>query len=261
MKFNLPNNLNDFDEIIHSPFCIFEKKNFLSNEIFDELSAKFPSEKIFPGKHQNGKKIFLNNKHEEFYKFIKDNIWGDFYNQFNQKKIIVYLIELIKPELEKIENRKKFNKYLITKKFSQSLYRKLINKLVRLINFDTIRIGFEFSIMKKNCYIPPHCDTENKLLSLMIYFPKNDVKDYLDLGTNFYSKKSGSETNMDIWKSEYLDIQNSEKFYENYDVFYKSKFEENKLVGFIKNEKSWHDVSQFNNDIIRKSLNINLYLD
>ena len=137
----------------------------------------------------------------------------------------------------------------------------MINKLVRLINFDTIRIGFEFSIMKKNCYIPPHCDTENKLLSLMIYFPKNNVEDYLDLGTNFYSKKTDSETNMDVWKSEYLDVQNSEKFYENYDVFYKSKFEENKLVGFIKNEKSWHDVSQFNNDIIRKSLNINLYLD
>ena len=58
MKFNLPNNLNDFDEIIHSPFCIFEKKNFLSNEIFDELRKKFPDEKIFPGKHQNGKKSF-----------------------------------------------------------------------------------------------------------------------------------------------------------------------------------------------------------
>ena len=95
----------------------------------------------------------------------------------------------------------------------------------------------------------------------MIYFPKNNTKDFLDLGTNFYSKKSNSETNMDIWKSKYLDIKNSEKFYENYDVFYKSKFEENKLVGFIKNEKSWHDVTQFDNDIIRKSLNINLYLE
>ena len=29
-------------------------------------------------------------------------------------------------------------------------------------------------------------------------------------------------------------------------------------IGFIKNEKSWHDVKQFEDDIIRKSLNINL---
>ena len=47
-------------------------------------------------------------------------------------------------------------------------------------------------------------------------------------------------------------------FFENYEVFYKSKFVENKLVGFIKNDKSWHDVSEFKRNFERKSLNINL---
>ena len=31
--------------------------------------------------------------------------------------------------------------------------------------------------------------------------------------------------------------------------------------GFIKNDKSWHDVSEFQKEFLRKSLNINIYLE
>ena len=94
----------------------------------------------------------------------------------------------------------------------------------------------------------------------MIYFPKDNTN-YQDLGTNFYSKRSNSIMNMDVWESKYIDKESFGEFYGNYDVFHKSKFEENKLVGFIKNDKSWHDVAEFQKDITRKSLNINLYLE
>ena len=67
--------------------------------------------------------------------------------------------------------------------------------------------------------------------------------------------------NMDNWKSRYLDEESTQLFYKNYELLYKSKFEQNKLVGFIKNEKSWHDVTKFEDDLSRKSLNINLYLE
>ena len=66
---------------------------------------------------------------------------------------------------------------------------------------------------------------------------------------------------MDLWKSKYLEKGDIDEFYKNYEVFYKSKFEENKLIGFIKNNRSWHDVNKFQNDLHRKSLNINLYLE
>jgi hypothetical protein len=99
----------------------------------------------------------------------------------------------------------------------------------------------------------------------MIYFPPkkkiDSSEDYLDLGTNFYDKRFNAKKNLDIWQSKYLDKEGSKTFYDNYKVFYKSKFEENKLVGFIKNDKSWHDVSVFNQDLLRKSLNINLYIE
>ena len=94
----------------------------------------------------------------------------------------------------------------------------------------------------------------------MIYFPLNE-KEYENLGTNFYSKKGHSKLNLDNWESKYLEKEKFKDFYDNYEIFYKSKFEENKLVGFIKNDKSWHDVSEFRKDLTRKSLNINLYIE
>ena len=260
MKIILPNELNKFDKVIYSPFCIFEKNNFLKNSIYQKLKESFPNEENFKGVHQNGNKLYLNNKHDQFFEFIKDNIWGDFYNNFNQKKFLKSLIELIKPELKKIENRINFKNYFFNKKFSQNIIKKITFKLLKKMNYRSIRLGFEFSIIKKNCFIPPHCDTENKLLSLMIYFPK-DESNFLDLGTNFYSKKKNATKNMDLWKSKYLEKGDIDEFYKNYEVFYKSKFEENKLVGFIKNNRSWHDVNKFQNDLHRKSLNINLYLE
>lgn len=259
----IPKDLKEFDTFIEYPFCIFEKKNLLNQLDYNQLREKFPKEELFPGNHKNGNKIFLNNKHKEFYKFIKGNIWNDFYNLFNNKDFIFFLVKLISPQLENIENRKNFNNFHFKEKYSNNIYFKLHKKLLSLINRQIIRLGFEFSIIKKNCYIPPHCDTENKLLSLMLYFPPEKKISLLneDLGTNFYKKKDGSTKNFDIWKSKYLDTDNSKIFYENYENFFQSKFEENKLVGFIKNDKSWHDVSEFNSNICRKSLNINLYIE
>lgn len=260
MKLNIPNKLVEFDQVIYDPFCIFEMNNFFENHVYKDLNNNFPNEAQFEGIHQNGKKIFFNNKHENFYKFINSNIWGEFYNHLNKKQEINKLIELIRPELQKIRNRNGLKKFLFTEKASRSIQKKIYNKLLKLLNYRSIRLGFEFSIIKKNCFIPPHLDTENKLLSLMIYFPLKR-NEYSSLGTNFYLKKNDAPNKFDTWESKYLDKANVTDFYNNYEIFFKSKFEENKLVGFIKNDKSWHDFSEFKSDFVRKSVNINLFIE
>ena len=76
--------------------------------------------------------------------------------------------------------------------FENNFYKKIINKFFKMINYKQIRVGFEFSIIKKNCYISPHKDTSDKLLSLMLYFPPKDKvlsEKTIDHGTNFYQKK------------------------------------------------------------------------
>ena len=83
---------------------------------------------------------------------------------------------------------------------------------------------------------------------------------YENLGTNFYKSTRNNSQSLDLWKSEYLDQNISKKFFENYELFYNSKFEKNKLTGFVKSDKSWHDVKKFDEDLIRRSVNINIYL-
>ena len=129
-----------------------------------------------------------------------------------------------------------------------------------------VHIGMQFSIIKSGNYIPPHCDTTNKLLSLMIYFPSNEKKlknKETLIGTNFYKKNIQKSELFDGWNSTLMSKKDTKIFLKNYELFYKSKFEKNKIVGFIKNDKSWHNVNKFNltKTYLRKSVNINLFLD
>ena len=111
--------------------------------------------------------------------------------------------------------------------------------------------------MKNGDFIPPHNDTESKIISLMIYFPDKSQNIEEKLGTNFFRCNNN---NLDKWKGDMMNDTESKKFYNNYEVFYESKFERNKIVGFLKSKNSWHDVSKINTSTnLRKSLNINLF--
>ena len=121
MKLNIPSKLVEFDKIIYDPFCIFEMNNFFENHVYDDLSNNFPSQTQFEGIHQNGKKIFFNNRHKNFYKFINSNIWGEFYNHLNKKEEINKLIELIKPDVMDDETLSKIIKIMVkTPKIGES---------------------------------------------------------------------------------------------------------------------------------------------
>ena len=55
--------------------------------------------------------------------------------------------------------------------------------------------------------------------------------------------------------------QYDEESFKKDKLIYKTPFEDNVLYGFIKNQKSWHSVDKinFNENYVRKSLNINFY--
>lgn len=81
---------------------------------------------------------------------------------------------------------------------------------------------------------------------------------------NFFKKKDSLKSELfDGWNNTLMSKKDTKIFLKNYELFYKSKFEKNKIVGFIKNEKSWHNVDKFNltKNYLRKSVNINLFLD
>lgn len=264
--FEIPKKIEKFDKYIYEPFCIFEKKNFLEKKYYNELKKTFPVKNLLIKEQKEGLKLSLDNKHSDFFNFIEKNkIWSDFYNLVNSEKFVLRFYYLIEQEILKIEKRKNLKKIAyINYDYKSNFFSKLKKKITNRI-FTNLRLGFQFSIIRNNCFIPPHCDTTNKLLSLMIYFPDENPKidkKIEELGTNFYEKKKIDKSFFDGWDSKLLSEESTKIFFDNYYLFYKSKFESNKLVGFIKNDKSWHDVSpfSFNEPFLRKSLNINLYL-
>ena len=146
-------------------------------------------------------------------------------------------------------------------KFKKETKKRFLNRLIRKFNqiFGNyeVRLAFEFSLMKNGDFIPPHNDTENKLVSLMIYFPDETQIKERDLGTNFFKS---DKKDLNIWKGDMMSHEKSKEFYQSHSIFYKSKFDRNKIVGFIKSKDSWHDVSKIKSSSeLRKSLNINLY--
>ena len=271
--FTLPNKIENFDKFIDFPFTIFEKKNFLDRKFYNELRNSFPGKDKMTKIESKGLKTALNNECTTFQKVISDNEpWKIFYNYLNQKKTIFLFCNLIQKELNKIQERKKLKKFFFIENDHAEHKRKIFTKIKKKITsqfYQNINFSFEFSILNNNCHIPPHADSTKSILSLMLYFPEEnykniDLKKVNDLGTNFYKKKDEvNEIFIDGWeKDKLLSEKEAILFKKNYEIFYKTRFEENTLYGFIKNGRSWHDFSPFNleKDFERKSINFNINL-
>ena len=262
MNIKIPQYINQCDFYTNKPFTVFEIKQFLDEDFFNNLNEEFPLCDKFLKISDKGKKMSLDNTEKNFFRFLDTSkSWKSFYNFINQKECIESLINLVSKDILNIEERKNIKNIKFFKNYSyKNFLSRIINKIYK-IKYSTVRLGFQFSIIKKDCFIPPHCDVSNKLLSLMLYFPlKNQSEKMKKFGTNFYALKDNYQANLDTWDSKLTDRKFSDLFYNNYKVFYSSLFEKNKLVGFIKKNNSWHDVDVISDDIERKSVNINLYL-
>lgn len=255
----LPSQLREFEVYIDKPFTIFEKKKLLKNDHYQKLYDEFPLDDFFDNAHSLGNKKYFNDKDEKFSQFLESSLtWKNFYNYLNSEKFLNEIFGLCKKKLDVIDERKKIKSIKYKFRINNGILSKIVRKIKRKFGYYEVRLAFEFSMMKNGSYIPPHNDTSQKLISLMIYFPENNQDGSEMLGTNFFRSK---KKNLGTWKGDMLDNEASEIFYKNYEKFYNSKFEKNKIVGFLKSKCSWHDVSKMDiKDSTRKSLNINLYL-
>ena len=87
----------------------------------------------------------------------------------------------------------------------------------------------------------------------MIYFPeKNNLEDR-EVGTQFWDSKIRNSSNIRI------DEKNLSIFLSKSKKILKEPFEKNKLVGFIRNDYSWHSVEKVNlpDNYLRKMIIIN----
>lgn len=252
------------DYILKKPFDIFKINNFYTDTIYNFISNNFPvlnSNQLNLITKYNNKYYFDSEseiyrsllKSNKAVKFLHDSVYNkEFLNFFYNKFFFYFLIA-----------RKSFPLNLLTllKLKKYNFTNKNINS-IRKIFFLNIKPIIEYSYIFNNGKVLPHTDNNNKLLSILTYFPENInnikyKKKQNDLGTEFWISKIKNYENI------HLKENDEKKFRINNKLIYKAPFEGKTLYGFIKNEFSWHGVEQINmpKNYIRKSININLMLD
>lgn len=163
--FKLPNRIEDSDIYIAEPFCIFEINNIFDTKFYDNLISEFPPESEFKNAFEIGKKNYLNNESIDFFKFLKKkDSYNKLYNYLNNPEIFKKIYNLLKTEINKIDERKNFNKFFLVT-INNKFIIKVLKYFMGLFNIKIVKLGFEFSIIKSNCYIPLHTDKKNKLIS------------------------------------------------------------------------------------------------
>ncbi len=258
---NLKNDNYKIDFLQKKPFVIFKIQDFLSDEEYYLFKDAFQDLKKFTNiKEKLIKNKFSYNSSEEIYKKIilenqsahkiHQTVFNKNFINFFFKKLFFnyfqaridnpfYILKLLRPKIKNYELKK--------------------HNIFEKIFFSKITPQIEYSYMLNNARIDPHTDFEGKLLSLMLYFPDEDLKDSVksNLGTTFY------KNNLSSTDSKHLDdLKNRNKFYHNAEKIYQLPFEKKILYGFVRTKKSWHTVEKFNlhNNFVRKSMNINLFL-
>ena len=228
------------------PFTVFEIDDFLPQEQFSSLINSFPDKKYFNETLDYTTNKQLTSKDHNFAVFLNQNIeWKKFINQLSDKKIIdsAYYFSLI----SNLKSRGlSFLKKWIKDDENHS----------KKIFYRKVNWACHFAIQKCNEIIYPHTDSRTKLLS-MVYYLSDDDNEVLN-GTEFWKINK----NINKWKNwnnkhlkNELELKN---FFEDCEIFHKSDFKPNKLVGFVKNDISWHSVMNLtgNENSLRKTFNL-----
>ena len=237
---------NRFSQCIsyNDPFPCLEFTNFLSKEETQQLCDIFEKSKFDEFVMGNRKNIRKGTKN--FNNIVNDNkIVSDIYNFFNNENQFEYLIgKLLSISKNsknnfKINNRPKtfkdkfyaykigvHNLHLI-KKFFEFFKRKFPNLNKKF--FSCYFLDMVFAIAGKGYEIKTHVDKPTRIIVLMLFL--NDLKEEDGGAFEIYSKEKDNDPTL----------------------FKRFKPEAGKLVAFLSNPASFHNVQSIsNNEVVRK---------
>ena len=236
---------NNCSVLIKEPFTVFEIKNFLPQERYEKLKNAYPSEPYFDNNGNTYNRRTFTNSNKKFSEFLnKNNCWKEFTDDLQKQEFIdsAYYFSLI-PNI-KARGLGALKKWTIQEK-------NLITKIFRKVKWS-----LNFAIQKSSENIFPHTDVRSKLISMVYYL--SDDNDQSNSGTEFWKIKENKSKWLN-WDN--VHIKNDTEFNEfkkDCEIFHKCEYEPNKLVGFIKNDISWHSVMDIGikNNNLRKTLNL-----
>ena len=263
LKTNLLNklgkNLKDLDNYLVNPFIVFEKKDFLNDQeylnLVNEIYLLNDFEKFSEGVGDKKKRSINGNNLEG----LKNGIFKEFCNFFLSKEFYNWFAKTHLPFF------KKTKKYKIYIKKPRNLSFRLIKKICRIIKIPVsfFHTEIEYSSIRKGGFIPPHTDSKNKRLSFVYYLLKssNELSEIQkkSLGTVFWKPISSNKKPLNRFDCRLLEGNEKKEFYKNYEPFYIANYDQNKFVGFIKSDNTWHTVEPFDFNYDRRAIVINVF--
>jgi hypothetical protein len=255
-------NFNKVNFLYEENFDVFVIENFLNPAIYNEIKENIPNLKLsdFNERFIINNKIGLQPGDEMYEKNILSNtVLKKLHNEIFNKNFIKKIINIFLPKI--LKARKKDLHYLTKLLLRKNRYLETQGKKKDILEkffFNDIFSSIQYSFMHNNSKIVPHTDSKAKLVSLMLYFPDENLSNEhrLQLGTTFYDNNTSNLKNVHL-----SDEVSEANFVKNSKEILTLPFKPYNLYGFIRNEKSWHSVKKISMeqpDFIRKSININL---
>jgi len=252
----------------------FEIEDFLSDEQYYALLKNIPDISLNEIKNSN---LQIDNKdsQDQLRHYISEVNHAKYDEVLSKNLILSEFVKTIKgPELTNKIMQEFFFKILKSRIFDMRSFLKILlrknrsvvsksNSLIDKLLYNDIVSTVEFAYMANGAQSFPHTDGLKKILSLLLYFPDEDVSEEVnkDLGTAFYSSNEFALTAEDV-KNKTSTLEKVKKFKERNKIACTFPFKKKSMFGFIKSHKSWHSVEpiKVHDNFIRKNININLLL-
>jgi len=252
----------------------FEIPNFFSEEQYDILYKNLPN--IERGEAANHNLEFYDKSKQNQLKDFISEVNGDRYNKTVGKSLILneFVQQIKDPKFINILMKTFYFKILKSRVYDPKNFLKLLIRknrgvkqksslLIDKFLYNDIITTVEFAYMYNGAKSYPHTDGMKKIMSLLLYFPDENMSDETsqNLGTTFYTsnefnlQKKTSKNNINTYEE-------SENFKRRNNKSMTLPFKKKNLYGFIKSHKSWHSVEPFDihPDFVRKNININMLL-
>ena len=270
---NLINKDYEVKFLDYSNCFAFEIPNFLDDDQYNVLYENIPNLKRNDAEKLNDKfndsdsqfklKAHINELDQKSYKkFIEDNsILDEFAQIFKNPAMNKFFLKKFYSKILKsrLYDPKNFFKLLLRKNRTVDHKReKFIDKLL----YNDFYTTFEIAYMFNGAESFPHTDGMKKMMSLLLYFPDENIspEKNKNLGTTFYKS---DEFNLNgLGKNRVDTFEDSKNFKLRNKIDGTIPFKKKSLYGFIKSHKSWHSVEPFNihDNFIRRNFNINILL-
>ena len=222
------------DYIYSNKFYIFKIDDFLNNEEYNQLKLNFPKFNLEEIKNEklkkNNFKHHINYGNENYNKIILSNkVLANFHDKIFSKDFKILIFKKLYKNILKsrFEDKNIFFKLLLRfKRFDHHTKKKFYEKFL----FSEIKTQIQYSWMFNKSKIVPHTDSRLKLISLMLYFPDNDLNEenIKNLGTTFYDSKQKSNL------SNHLNDDQEIAFKKNSEKILTLPFKEKNLYGLLK---------------------------